>query len=137
MTPGDGHTDQDGTLTPAMQFSRLENSALLASVSAALQQLEAAQDAAGLARSSTWELLNSLHTLFAENGYAFERQHDAEPEVPFVSVGARERAPWADLPLTCPECGAGPLELQQSTGSQIVLSYIHHCGKSWLRGGLN
>ncbi len=63
-------------------------------------------------------------------------------EVPYVAVGASERAPWADLPLHCPTCGEGPLVLQESTGSGmsgtgIVLRYISHCGRSWLRGDID
>lgn len=60
-------------MTPPVTFTAEENAALLASVSASLQQLEAAEDRAGLPHGSAWVLLNSLRTLFAENGNAFER----------------------------------------------------------------
>jgi len=60
------------------------------------------------------------------------RESDPDDDVPFVAVGEGERAPWADEPLTCPECGAGPLELKDS--DPPGLTYISHCGKSWLRG---
>ena len=57
--------------------------------------------------------------------------------VPFVAIGAGERAPWADLPLTCPTCGEGPLPLQESVGGgSLVLSFIKHCEGTWLRGEL-
>lgn len=49
----------------------------------------------------------------------------------FVSIGKGEKAPWADLDLTCPACGA-ECELQQS--DPPGLTYITHCGKSYLRG---
>jgi hypothetical protein len=55
-----------------------------------------------------------------------------EETIPFTVIGAGERASFADLPLTCPECGAGPLELLDS--EPPGLTYIKHCGKSWLRG---
>ena len=60
------------------------------------------------------------------------------PPIPFVAIGAGERAPWADESLTCPVCGAGPLSLQESTGTgSIKLRYITHCGKSWMRGDID
>lgn len=60
-------------LTPALSFTRLENAALLASVSASLQLLEEVEVRAGIPHGSAWATLNSLRTLFAENAYAFER----------------------------------------------------------------
>jgi hypothetical protein len=56
----------------------------------------------------------------------------SDDEVPFVAIGAGERAPWADEPLTCPKCGAGPLPLLNS--DPPGLTFITHCGESWLRG---
>jgi hypothetical protein len=55
-----------------------------------------------------------------------------QSEPPFVAIGAGERAPWADQPLTCPTCGAGPLDLRDS--DPPGLTFISHCGRSWLRG---
>ena len=52
--------------------------------------------------------------------------------VTFVAVGTGERAPWADRDLCCPACGAGPLELRDS--NPPGLTFISHCGESWLRG---
>lgn len=69
-----------------------------------------------------------------------EQELRADPleGVPFVAIGAGERAPWADDPLTCPKCGEGPLPLQDSISSNpmspVVLRFITHCGQSWLRG---
>lgn len=53
-------------------------------------------------------------------------------EPPFVAIGNGEDPPWIDLPLTCPECGAGPLPLRDS--EPPGLTFISHCDKSWLRG---
>lgn len=53
-------------------------------------------------------------------------------DLPYVAIGAGERAPWADLDLNCPVCGEGPLELQES--NPPGLTFIKHCGKTWLRG---
>jgi len=50
---------------------------------------------------------------------------------PFVAIGHGEKAPWSDLPNTCPVCGA-ECELQDS--DPPGLQYISHCGKTWLRG---
>lgn len=60
-------------------------------------------------------------------------------DIPFVAIGNGEKAPWADLPLTCPECGAGPLELESTTSDTglITLHYIQHCNEAWLRGPLD
>ena len=56
-------------------------------------------------------------------------------EVPYTMIGGHGPVPWKDLPLTCPECGEGPLPLESS--DPPMLSFIHHCGKSWLRGPMN
>ncbi|MFB9378573.1 hypothetical protein ACFFVI_16545 [Kineococcus gynurae] len=61
-------------------------------------------------------------------------QDDAGHEVPFVAIGAGERAPWADLDLNCPRCGEGPLPLHDSKNG--LLSFIYHCGQSWARGDI-
>jgi hypothetical protein len=50
----------------------------------------------------------------------------------FVAIGAGERAPWEKLSLDCPTCGKGPLPLEDSVPAG--LSFISHCGKSWMRG---
>lgn len=63
-------------LTPPISFTAEENAALLASVSASIQALEQAEERAGIPHGRAWVTLNSLRTLFAENGYAFERQGD-------------------------------------------------------------
>lgn len=55
--------------------------------------------------------------------------------VPFVMIGAGERAPWADEPLTCPECGQENLPLKDS--DPPGLQFISHCGKSWARGNVD
>ena len=62
------------------------------------------------------------------------RQEPFEDEVPFVAVANGERAPWADEPLTCPECGE-PCELKDS--NPPGLTFISCCGKQWLRGTPN
>lgn len=62
-------------MTVPMAFTREENAALLTVTSASLQQIEQAEERAGLDRGRSWQILNSLRTLFAENGYAFERRH--------------------------------------------------------------
>lgn len=142
-------TSQDST--PPLSFTREENAALLASVSASLQLLEEAEESVGLPRGSAWTVLNSLRTVFAENDQAFDRhianyvlrieQRDGVSiaTVPYVAIAGGEYAPWADAPLTCPTCGAGPLELHSSeaTGSGVVLRYITHCDGTWLRGEVN
>lgn len=64
-----------------------------------------------------------------------ERPLPDEPvddRVPVVAIGAGERAPWADMPPYCPQCGAGPLELGHS--EPPGLTFISHCGKSWACG---
>lgn len=66
----------DVDMTPPCAFTREENAALLASVSAALDLLSAAEDRAGIPHGRAWSTLNSLRTLFAENGYTFERGSD-------------------------------------------------------------
>lgn len=68
--------DDDRQMTPPIAFSREENAALLAAVSGAVVSLEHAHEVSGLPKDRLWSLLNSLRTLFAENGYAFERQRD-------------------------------------------------------------
>jgi hypothetical protein len=50
---------------------------------------------------------------------------------PHVAIGEGERAPWADLDLTCPRCG-GECELKDS--DPPGLPFISCCGQSWLRG---
>lgn len=60
------------------------------------------------------------------------QRDESNSEVPFVAVGVGEEAPWAHESLNCPDCGDGPLELQDS--DPPGLSYISHCSKSWLRG---
>ena len=61
-------------LTPAMRFTRDENAALLAVVAAGVVNLQHAHEVSGLPKDKLWTVLNSLRTLFAENGYAFERR---------------------------------------------------------------
>ncbi len=62
---------------PALHFTQEENAVLLAAVSAALQQLEQAEKSAGIVvRGRAWMILNSLRTLFAEQGYGLERTDD-------------------------------------------------------------
>lgn len=54
-----------------------------------------------------------------------------------ITIGNGESPPWADLPLACPTCGAGPLPLHASTdvaGGPGALHYIKHCGSAWVRG---
>ncbi len=58
-------------MTPPLSFTREENTALLASVSAVVQELESANIETDLHRY--YAVLKSLRTLFAEQGYAFER----------------------------------------------------------------
>ena len=61
-------------MTPALAFTREENAALLAATSGAVTSLEHAHEVSGLPKDHLWKLLNSLRTLFAENGYALERR---------------------------------------------------------------
>ncbi len=58
-------------MTPPLSFTREENTALLAAVSAVVQGLENATIETDLHRY--YAVLTSLRTLFAEQGYAFER----------------------------------------------------------------
>lgn len=58
-----------------------------------------------------------------------------KPEPPMVVLTPGEPAPWADLSLNCPICGEGPLPLRDS--DPPGLTYISHCGQSWLRGQPN
>lgn len=70
------------------------------------------------------------------NPYADTLAPTAEAEgdepVPYVAIGTGERAPWEGLSLNCPDCGEGPLPLEDS--DPPLLSFISHCGKSWVRG---
>jgi hypothetical protein len=104
-----------------------------------------------MAQSDVLRLLLEQHPEMAEAvadelralGYTVTPPVVAQSEVTrlvnYVAIGAGERAPWADEPLTCPTCGAGPLPLQESTssgmsGAGITLRFIAHCGQTWLRG---
>lgn len=51
-----------------------------------------------------------------------------------VGIAAGDRAPWADLPLSCPTCGGDPLPLVDGP-----LPFIHcdGCHGTWLRGNPN
>jgi DNA-directed RNA polymerase subunit RPC12/RpoP len=58
-------------------------------------------------------------------------------EIPFVAVGAGERAPWADAGLACPKCGGPELELRDSDPPGLTYIKCERCGGSWLRGQPN
>lgn len=54
--------------------------------------------------------------------------------IPFVAIGAGEPAPWADLPLSCPNCGGDDLPLRESTPPGLHYITCPQCNGMWLRG---
>ena len=83
-----------------------------------------------LGKMSTAELREAVEKLNA----IIEARTEAELG-PYVAIGTGERAPWANEPLTCPTCGKKDLPLLESVPPG--LSFINHCGQSWLRGDIN
>lgn len=57
-------------------------------------------------------------------GAVMDATEENDDDIPYVAVGAGQRAPWADEPLTCPECGASPPPLLDS--DPPGLRYITH-----------
>jgi hypothetical protein len=60
-----------------------------------------------------------------------ELKHEQPEHVPFVVVGNGEQPPWGD-DRSCPICGVEDLPLQDSIPPR--LTFISHCGHSWVRG---
>ncbi len=54
-----------------------------------------------------------------------------DPMPPFVVIGDGENPPWGN-DRSCPTCGVKDLPLRDS--DPPLLSYISHCGKTWVRG---
>lgn len=52
---------------------------------------------------------------------------------PYVVVDDAENPPWGN-DRTCPVCGEKDLPLEDS--DPPMLTFIKHCGKSWVRGPL-
>ena len=68
------------TLTVPISFTEEENAALHTAVSLALLRLEETGGFGVLKPDKMWTVLNSLQTLFAENGYAFQKQRQRQPD---------------------------------------------------------
>lgn len=58
-------------------------------------------------------------------------------DVPFVAIGEGEEAPWANLDLSCPDCGGNPLPLEDSNPPGLSFIHCPMCDGTWLRGKPN